>query len=122
MPKKILIVDDDPLIRGIIKDLLSPSFEVHEAFDGVEALAMAAQVKPDLLIVDIFMPRMHGFELCRKLRDSEAKGTPIIVVSSKSYPNDIRTAKEMGAQEYFIKPFSPAALLEKVKALLDGPA
>lgn len=122
MPRKIVVVDDDPVIRALLTELLAPFYEMHQAEDGSAGLDMIRQVVPDLAILDICMPKMHGFELCRHIRqDERLKGVKILVVSSKSYASDIKTAKEsVGVDDYLVKPFDMEILLSKVKQMVGA--
>lgn len=121
MGKKILIVDDDVLLCEVLKTFLSAAYEVAVTHDGEAGLAMMRQAVPDLALVDICMPRMHGFELCQKLRaDERLKAVKVLFISSKSYAHDIETAKKIGVDDYLVKPFKSEELLEKVRQLIGG--
>ncbi|MBI5883073.1 MAG: response regulator transcription factor [Elusimicrobia bacterium] len=117
--KRIVVVDDDPIMRDLYDAILSDDFEVQLAEDGEEGLELARKAVPDLAIIDVNMPKMHGFELCRRLRaEASLAKTRIMFVSAKSYEGDIKTAKEIGADEYMVKPFEAKVLLETVRKLL----
>lgn len=113
----ILIVDDDAQIRRALTTILaSRDFQVFAASGGSEGLRLAAEHGPDLIVVDLAMPGMNGFELCRELRTwSEA---PILVLSVKSDESDKIEALDIGADDYLTKPFSAGELLARVRALL----
>lgn len=119
--KKIVVVDDDPDMREFIADVLRPSFSVHTAEDGVKGLEMVHQEKPDLVILDLLMPRMHGFEVCKRIRaDAELKDIKVLISSSKSYAHDVSTAQDAGADKYLVKPYELAVLLNTVDELIGG--
>jgi DNA-binding response OmpR family regulator len=114
---KILIVDDDPNIRELIRVFLrDEGFDVSEAGDGLEALTVLESVKADLVILDIMMPNMDGWELCRQLR--EAYEIPILMLTAKGETAQKVKGFELGADDYLVKPFEPAELIVRVKALL----
>lgn len=114
---KILIVDDDPHIRDVVSFALSQaSHEVLAASDGEAGLARALADGPDLVVLDIVMPKLDGIELCRRLR---AKSTvPILFLSSKDDEIDRVIGLEVGGDDYITKPFSPRELVARVKAML----
>ncbi len=117
MPHRILIVDDDPHIRQLLAFALEKAgFIACEASDGEAALAMAAQAAPDLVVLDINMPRMDGLEVCRRLR---AEGDlPILFLSSRDEEIDRVLGLELGGDDYVSKPFSPRELVARVRAVL----
>ncbi len=118
--KKILVVDDEPeMVKFMRMRLEASGYEVLEAYNGKEALEKAHKEKPDLVILDIMMPELDGFGVCRKLKiDSEYKSTPIIMLTIKFQPNDIKFAEAMGADAYITKPFDDSMLLEKIEDLI----
>ncbi|MBI5622305.1 MAG: response regulator [Elusimicrobia bacterium] len=119
--KRIVVVEDDPLIRMLYDTILSKHYDLEQAFDGDSGLAVIRHSVPDLAIIDISLPKMHGFELCQKVRREESlRSTKILFVSGKSYAADIKTAKEIGADDYIVKPFQPDELRGKIASLL-GP-
>ena len=122
--KRILVVDDDPaIVEFIVMTLQSGPYELESACDGVEALEKASAFLPDLVILDLMMPRMHGFEVCQRLRsDGKHEGVKILVTSAKAYSVDVDNAKEAGADAYLTKPYAAKGLLEKVEGLLGAPA
>lgn len=114
---KILIVDDDRHIRELIKVFLSnEGFEVYEASDGVEALSKLEKVKVDMTILDIMMPNMDGWQLCRKLRESY--DIPLLMITAKGETSQKIKGFELGTDDYLVKPFDPLELVVRVKALL----
>jgi len=117
MPRTILVADDDPHIRQLIVFALAKAgLDAIEAEDGEAALAAVAAHQPDLLILDINMPRMDGIEVCRRLR---AAGTlPILFLSSRDDEIDRVLGIELGADDYVTKPFSPREVVARVMAIL----
>jgi DNA-binding response OmpR family regulator len=116
--KRILIVEDDPSIQRGLKDALTTEhFEVYVSGDGEEGLTTALQKKLDLIILDVMLPGMNGFDICRELR---AKGTdiPILMLTGKGEETDKVLGLELGADDYLTKPFSIRELVARVKALL----
>src|SRR5690348_4718048 len=104
--KKIVIVDDDPEMLSFMADVLKPAYDVRVAKDGAEGLETIKRDPPDLVVLDLLMPRMHGFEVCKKIREDAAlKDVKVLISSSKSYLHDVNTAKNAGADNYIVKPF-----------------
>lgn len=118
--KVILIADDEPHIVDLIKlSLGQDEYELIEAADGKEVLKLVAKKKPDLILLDVMMPGMDGYEVCRRIRQNpETKDIVIAMVSAKKEDHDILTGIDKGAIAYITKPFSPIELQEKVKELL----
>ena len=117
MGKKILIVDDEKNIVDILKfNLKKDGFDTIEAYDGEQALNLALSQKPDLILLDIMLPKMDGFTVCRKLR--QTMETPIIMLTAKEEEVDKVLGLELGADDYITKPFSPRELIARVKANL----
>lgn len=113
---RILIVDDDPEIREILRVLLeSEGFAAAEAADGAEALAVFSE-KTDLVILDVMMPGLSGYEVCRKMR--ERSNVPILFLTAKNQEADLTLGFSTGADDYLAKPFSTGELLARVKGLL----
>jgi two-component system OmpR family response regulator len=117
MPHRILIVDDDPHIRQLLAFALEKAgFATCEASDGEAALAIAAGTAPDMVVLDINMPRMDGLEVCRRLR---VEGDlPILFLSSRDEEIDRVLGIELGADDYVVKPFSPREVVARVGAIL----
>lgn len=115
--KKILIVDDEKNIVDILKyNLKREGFTTVEAYDGEQAVNCAVAQKPDLILLDIMLPRMDGFTVCKKIRQSS--NTPIIMLTAKEEEVDKVLGLELGADDYITKPFSPRELMARVKANL----
>jgi len=119
--KKIVVVDDDVGMLELMQDILKQEYKVLTAEDGVAGLEIIRRERPDLVVLDLLMPRMHGFEVCKKMREDESlKGVKILISSSKSYVHDIKTAQSAGADQYIVKPFDLSAFLKQVDELLNG--
>jgi two-component system, OmpR family, response regulator len=112
-----LVVDDDPHIRELAGVFLRRAgFEVIEAADGVDALASLDEIKIDLAVIDIMMPRMDGWDLCRRLR--ELLDLPILMLTARGETSQKLKGFELGADDYLVKPFEPLELVARVHALL----
>lgn len=118
MPKKILIIEDDPGILLSLKDEFeSEGYTVYSAEDGEKGLEIARQQRPDLIILDIMLPVLDGYEVCKRLR-MEGDTTPIIMLTVKDKEIDRVLGLELGADDYVTKPFSLRELMARVKAVL----
>ena len=111
---KVLIIDDDPSLRRLVQVVFDrDGFETFLANEGSEGIRLALTNPPNIIILDIMMEGLHGFEVCKMLRaNSSLRRTAIIIISGKSYKPDIDKAMELGADSYVVKPFSPKDLLE----------
>jgi DNA-binding response OmpR family regulator len=117
MVKTVMVVDDEPRLVSLIETYLNQfGYRVLKAYDGEEALIVAAQDKPDLIILDIMMPKMDGYEFLRRHRQSA--NTPVIFLTAKVEDEDKVLGLELGADDYIIKPFRPRELMARVKAVL----
>ncbi len=118
--KRILIVDDEDDLRNMLKFRLEAmNYDVSEAVDGQEGLDKARSSKPDLIILDLMLPKIDGFKVCRMLKfDEKHKNIPIIMFTARAQEKDKQIGKEMGADAYITKPFEPDVLLGKMKELL----
>jgi DNA-binding response OmpR family regulator len=117
MREKILIVDDEKKLVKILKAALdNEGYATVEAYDGEEALQLWRKESPDLVVLDVMMPRMDGFEFCRRVR--ETSDTPIIILSAKTEEPDKLEGLGLGADDYMTKPFSPRELVARIRALL----
>ncbi|GAA3259372.1 Two-component response regulator SA14-24 [Lactococcus lactis subsp. lactis] len=115
--KKILVVDDEKPISDIVKfNLTKEGFEVFTAFDGEEALEAFKEVQPDLILLDLMLPKLDGLDVAREIR--KTSDTPIIMVSAKDSEFDKVIGLELGADDYVTKPFSNRELLARIKANL----
>jgi two-component system OmpR family response regulator len=117
MSRRILIVDDDPHIREVLVFAFAKAgMDTAEAGDGEQALALIAQGRPDLVVLDINMPQMDGLEVCRRLRATT--DLPILFLSSRDDELDRVLGIELGADDYVVKPFSPREVVARVQAIL----
>jgi len=115
--KKILIVDDEKNIVDILRfNLQKEGFATLEAYDGEQGLEMALNRKPDLILLDVMLPKMDGFTVCRKIR--QTMSTPILMLTAREEEVDKVLGLELGADDYITKPFSPRELVARVKANL----
>ena len=120
VPETILVVDDDPDIARFVEvNLRSAGYDVAVAGDGEEALDKASEIRPDLVLLDVMMPRIDGFEVAQRLRRSpQTANTSIIMLTAKALSADKVTGLQSGADDYIIKPFDPIELLARVKGTL----
>ena len=121
MAKKVLICDDEPHIVESLSYLVKKEgYEAIVAMDGEEGLAKARQMKPHLMLLDIMMPKMSGFEVCQDLKmDGETKGIFIIILTARGEEADELRGKEAGADEFITKPFSPRKIRSRLHEILD---
>ena len=117
---RILVVDDEIYIVHILDFSLGmEGYEVLTALDGEQALEKARAEKPDLIVLDIMMPKLDGYETCKRLKaDAETKDVPVILLSAKGRNVDQKIGFEVGADDYITKPFSPRKLVERINAIL----
>ncbi len=119
MQKTILIVEDEDILREIVKDyLLNEGYEVLEAADGKEALALFEEHEIHLIILDIMLPELDGWSICRRVRKSS--NVPIIMLTARVDEDDTLLGFELGADDYVTKPYSPPILLARVKRLIES--
>ena len=120
MAKKILLVDDEPHIIMMLENRMKHvGYEVITACEGQEALTKAKKEKPDLIILDLMLPKLDGYKVCRMLKfDEKYKHIPIIMLSARAQEADKKMGETVGADGYVTKPFEPQVLLGKVKDLL----
>ncbi len=116
----VLVVDDDPVIQGLLRvNFEMEGYEVIVAGDGVEGLERARSERPDVVILDVMMPRMDGLEVARQLKaDPATAPIPIVLLSAKAQQIDVRAGGAAGADAYVTKPFDPLDLLRRVEALI----
>jgi len=115
--KRILVIDDENELAKAIQIRLSVSgYEVLTACDGVEGLEKAKKEKPDLILLDVSMPKMDGFKTLEKLKqNSQIKFIPVIMLTAKSQLDDVTKATDLGAEDYIVKPFDYITVLDKIK-------
>ncbi|MBI3812753.1 MAG: response regulator [Nitrospirae bacterium] len=119
--KKVLVVDDEKFVRELIKIKLGRSgLAVTETTNGLEAVEMAQSLKPDIILMDVMMPKMNGFEACEKLKSMLATaGIPIVMLTARGEQTNLEKGLSLGATDYMSKPFSPQKLAELVIAILQ---
>lgn len=120
MTKKVLIVDDEQdIVESLQFVLEAAGFECHCAYNGEEGLNLAREILPDLIILDVMMPKINGFKICRLLKyDSKYRNIPILMVTARSQMEDKQIGEETGVDEYITKPFELDEIVEKVKGYL----
>ena len=115
---RILLVEDEPaLARGLSDTMRAQGFDVHVAADGQRGLEMAASVKPDLILLDIMLPKVNGFDVCRTLR-RQGTDVPIVMLTAKGQEEDVILGLNLGADDYITKPFRIGELIARTKGLL----
>ena len=123
MPVKILVIDDDAGIRESLKDLLVlEDYDCVVAHTGQEALAMVESAKPQLIVTDVQLPDMSGYQVCQSLkRDPASCHVPIVMISGRfTEPQDRLQGFDLGADEFFAKPFDPVFFVARIKSILRG--
>jgi two-component system, OmpR family, alkaline phosphatase synthesis response regulator PhoP len=120
--KKILIVDDEESLLKLASLLLtSRGYKVEAALDGKSALDSMAKDKPDLVLLDIMMPGLNGFEVCQQIKSNvSTRNIPVIMLTAKKSSEDMSRAEQLGAEQYITKPFRSAHLIETIKQTLSG--
>ena len=118
MTHKVLIIEDDStLLRGLVDNFHAQGYQVFSAKDGQQGLEAALKESPDLIVLDIMLPKLNGYEVCRMIRRHEL-AMPIVMLTAKGQEEDIIRGLELGADDYVTKPFSIRELLARVKAFL----
>jgi len=119
--KRILVAEDEPDIRGLIVfSLQYAGFEVVEAANGQDAVDKAMASEPDLILLDVRMPKMTGYEACKVLKAEPAtRGIPVVFLSARGQEAEIKHGLELGAEEYILKPFAPDELYRRVESILQ---
>jgi two-component system alkaline phosphatase synthesis response regulator PhoP len=122
MSKKILVVDDEPTALRLAKFILERAgFQVISAVNGIEAVKKAIEEKPDLVILDVMMPGMDGYDVCRQIRKDLALVTaPVLMLTAQARDEDRDEAMKAGATDYLSKPVDPSAFLSRVKSMLGA--
>ena len=120
MAKKVLVIDDEPnIVKVVATRLKANNYEVITAFDGQEGLEVARREKPDLIILDLMLPKMDGYKVCGLLKsDARFAKIPIIMFTARAQEEDIKLGEEVGADAYITKPFNAQTLLSKIRELL----
>lgn len=117
---KVLVVDDEEYIQHILNfSFGAEGYEVITAADGEEGIKIAKTEKPDIIVLDIMMPKMDGYEACKKLKaDPSTKAIPVILLTAKGREVDRKLGSQAGADDYVVKPFSPGRLIERVEGIM----
>ena len=117
---KILIAEDEPDIRELVTFMLKfAGYEVVAASNGEDAVRTASRERPDLVLMDVRMPRMTGYDACRMMKaNPDLRNVPVVFLSAKGQESEIQSGLEAGAEEYLLKPFSPADLTNRVRGIL----
>lgn len=118
--KKILVVDDEKDLVVILEARLEAAgYEVIAAFDGAQALEKVKEKKPDLILLDVMMPKMDGYQVCRLLKfDEKSKEIPVIMLTARGQPGDKKLGQQVGVDDYMVKPFENEELLRKIETWL----
>ncbi|HET6370211.1 MAG TPA: response regulator [Nitrospiria bacterium] len=121
IPKRVLVVDDEPFIRELVKVKLGfCGIETIEGSNGFEGLEQAEREKPDLILLDVMMPKMDGFETCQRLKENpQTRDIPVIMLSARGERTAQEKGERLGIIDYLTKPFSPQALAERILEILN---
>lgn len=120
MPKIVVADDEEDILRLVTFTLQFSGYEVIQTHNGEEAVAAALREMPDLIVMDVRMPRMDGYAACRTIRANEETGhIPVILLSAKGQATEIDEGKEAGATDYMLKPFSPPELIQRIGEILQ---
>ena len=119
--KKVLVAEDESDIRGLIVfSLQYAGYEVIEALNGEAAIELAEAEQPDLILLDVRMPKMNGYEACSVLKAQDStRGIPVVFLSARGQETEIKQGLELGAEEYILKPFAPDELYQRVGSILE---
>ena len=117
---KVLVIDDEEYIQHILNfSFGAEGYEVVTAADGEEGIRKAKSEKPDIIVLDIMMPKMDGYEACKRLKsDPSTKNIPVILLTAKGREVDRKLGSQAGADDYVVKPFSPGRLIERVEGMM----
>jgi CheY-like chemotaxis protein len=119
--RKILVVDDEPNVRRLVHTILNKDFTVFEAEDGKQAVDMAGTQKPDLILMDMMMPRMDGLTACYAIKnDPTTRSIPVLMLTAIGFELNVKLSQQMGADAYMTKPFTSQALLDKIAQFLPA--
>lgn len=117
---KVLVIDDEEYIQHILNfSFGAEGYDVLTASDGEEGINKAKNEKPDIIVMDIMMPKMDGYEACKRIKaDPETKDIPVILLTAKGREADRKLGADAGADDYVVKPFSPGRLIERVEGMI----
>lgn len=118
----VLVVDDErDILELVTRRLEQAGYEVHTADRGERALELVKRIKPDIIVLDVRMPGMNGYEVTRQIRaDAETEGIPVLLLSASVRKDEVSEGFAAGANDYLVKPFRPEELNDRVRALLEG--
>jgi DNA-binding response OmpR family regulator len=117
--RKLLIVDDEAGVRSLVRMTLGQGYQIEEAGTGEEAVQLARELVPELVLLDVMLPDRSGLDVCRELKaDPATASTSIVMLTARAQQSDLGEADDAGADGYFTKPFSPVALIRKVEEIL----
>ena len=118
--RKIVMIEDSKAASGVLKEVLAAEgYAVLHASDGVSGLALARREKPDLILLDLLLPKLNGYDVCNALmRDNMMRHTPVLIISTLDTPESIEKAKQCGARNFMKKPYNLDDLLREIKRLL----
>jgi len=120
--KRILIADDETVVRLIVRRILDRDYIVLEATNGEEAVEIAKGQKPDLILMDLIMPKMDGYTACSEIKaDQATKGIPVVILTAVGHELNKKYAMEMGAEGYLTKPINAQELIDRITPLLSEP-
>ncbi|MBD3248972.1 response regulator [Candidatus Woesearchaeota archaeon] len=120
MKKNVLVIEDDENIARAHEMILSEDFNVHVAEDGEKGLAKAKEIKPDLVILDLMLPKIHGIDVCKSIKSDEGmKNTKVVMVTAKDQPKDELKGMDTGADDYIMKPFEADELKHVINQVLE---
>ena len=122
MAHRVLAVDDDPVIQRLLEvNLEMEGYEVRLASDGLQAVDAARDFRPDVILLDVMMPNMDGWEACATIKqDADFAETPVVFLSARAQDADVERGSELGAAAYITKPFDPIDLLDLIAELVEG--
>lgn len=120
MKKSLLIIEDEENIANAERIILEDEFDVHIAKDGMEGLRVAKELKPDIVVLDLMLPRMGGLDVCKKIKSNKELGSKVVMVTAKNQDTDELRGIEYGADDYIMKPFEPIELMHVIGQVLDA--
>lgn len=122
MAKKVLIADDEEDVKAVLQMFLqSRGYDVITAYDGLDAIDQVNREKPDLVLLDIMMPMIDGFEVCRKIKaNPDTNPIPVVMLSAAGHAESVQKGLDVGAVDYLVKPFEPEQLLKLIQKIIPG--
>lgn len=122
MSKQILVVDDDPAIFHLLEGILTPmGYNCESVGDGINALSVIKEKAPDLVVLDVMMPKLDGYNVCRQLKfDENLKDVPVIILTSRKSSEDEKLSKDVGANAFLTKPIDSSEIIKAIKSILES--